>query len=43
MFERFTSDARAGVRAALAEAGHRGDRHIDPERLLLERAAREAA
>lgn len=41
MFERSTSDARAAVRAALAEAQHRGDRHTHAER--LERATREAA
>lgn len=35
MFERFTRDARAVVTAALAEAGHRGERHIGTEHLLL--------
>lgn len=35
MFERFTSDARAVVAAAVAEAEGRGDRHVGTEHLLL--------
>jgi len=35
MFERFTTDARAVVTSAIAEAEQRGDRHIGTDHLLL--------